>query len=134
MNISNKDFKSLREIYSPVQFFNPQISTGNCTCSYSQKTKMMLHLEAEFATLEHLCNEVQLKVHQILITCAEIVEIATRVPSVAEKGKLINMQSDLAPGILRLASKLEDYYTNPSSVTPKSIMRDALLVADHNNI
>jgi hypothetical protein len=92
---------------------------------------MMKQLEDPLADLEHLCNQVNLKVHQILIVCAELLEASQKIESVAESGKFIDMRTDLAPAIVRIAARLEDYYDDDSSVTPKDIEKDALLVADH---
>jgi len=131
----------LRNIYHPpVQLFDatPTLlhhqNNGkcNCTCSLRQKNKMMTHMEESFDDLEHLCNEVKLKVHQILVVCSELLEMAQKIPSVAESGKFIDMRTDLAPAIVRIAAKLQDYHNNPSSVTQIDIERDALLVADHD--
>ena len=130
----------LKNIYHPVTFFDPlptyrhhqNNEQCNCSCSLRQKTQMMSHLEEGFDDLEHLCNQVNLKVHQILVACSELLEMAQKIPSVAESGKFIDMRVDLAPAIVRLAAKLEDYYDDDSSVTPKDIERDALLVADHD--
>ena len=129
----------LKNIYHPVTFFDPlptyrhhqNNEQCNCKCSLSQKTQMMKQLEDPLADLEHLCNQVNLKVHQILIVCAELLEASQKIASVAESGKFIDMRVDLAPAIVRMAARLEDYYDDDSSVTPKDIEKDALLVADH---
>jgi len=129
----------LKNIYHPVTFFDPlptyrhhqNNEQCNCTCSLRQKTQMMKQLEDPLTDLEHLCNQVNLKVHQILIVCAELLEASQKIESVAESGKFIDMRTDLAPAIVRIAARLEDYYDDDSSVTPKDIEKDALLVADH---
>ena len=129
----------LKNIYHPVTYFDPlptyrhhqNNEQCNCKCSLRQKTQMMKQLEDPLADLEHLCNQVNLKVHQILIVCAELLEASQKITSVAESGKFIDMRVDLAPAIVRLAAKLEDYYDDDSSVTQKDIEKDALLVADH---
>ena len=129
----------LKNIYHPVTFFDPlptyrhhqNNEQCNCKCSLRQKTQMMKQLEDPLADLEHLCNQVNLKVHQILIVCAELLEASQKIASVAESGKFIDMRTDLAPAIVRMAARLEDYYDDDSSVTPKDIEKDALLVADH---
>ena len=104
----------------------------NCSCSLRQKTQMMSHLEEGFDDLEHLCNQVNLKVHQILVACSELLEMAQKIPSVAESGKFIDMRTDLAPAIVRMAARLKDYHQDSSAVKQKDIERDALLVSDHD--
>jgi len=117
---------------TPTLLHHQKNEQCNCTCSLRQKNKMMTHLEDSFEDLEYLCNEVKLKVHQILVVCSELLEMAQKIPSVAVTGKFIDMRVDLAPAIVRIAAKLQDYHNDPLSVTQKDIERDVLLVADHN--
>ena len=44
----------------------------NCSCSLRQKTQMMSHLEEGFDDLEHLCNQVNLKVHSSAVKQKDI--------------------------------------------------------------
>jgi len=131
--------KSFHEHYPPVQFFDPlptlkhhqENKQCNCKCSYRQKNKMMQVLEDSMATLESLCDENKLQIKKILILCSEVLEIAQTVPSVAQSNKTIDMRVDVPRAIVRLAAKLDDYYDKPSSVTQKSIEKDAIRVVDH---
>ena len=131
--------KSFHEHYPPVQFFDPtptlkhhqENKQCNCKCSYRQKNKMMEILEDSMATLESLCDENKLQIKKILILSSEILEIAKTVPSVAQSNKIIDMRVDVPRAIVRLAAKLDDYYDNPSSITKKSIEKDAIRVVDH---
>ena len=131
--------KSFHEHYPPVQFFDPtptlkyrqENKQCNCKCSHRQKNKMMQVLEDSMATLESLCDENKLQIKKILILCSEVLEIAQTVPSVAQSNKTIDMRVDVPRAIVRLAAKLDDYYDNPSSITKKSIEKDAIRVVDH---
>ena len=100
--------------------------------TYAQETRAMEYLSDSFTALEKLCNDDILKIHQILILSAEMMDMFEFIPSVSEYGMTVDMRdSELCPAIIGLAGWLEAYYDAPLSVTQEMIQADAIKIADH---
>ena len=120
----------LVNMYSPLPFFEldsdyKKVRSVNSSFSLEQQNAAQNYLGESLATLEDLCSQVVLKIHHILITCQEILEMAMSIPSILNDQRL-DMRESLGqfPAMLRLAILLDVYDHNPLTVTQSMIRED----------
>ena len=129
--------EQLVKMYQPLPFFQHEPyaikSSSSVSFSLDQKSYAQNYLAESLATLEHLCSQISLKVHQILITCQEILEMAMAIPSIVKGDRDIDMREALGefPALLRLATLLDVYYNNPVTITQGMIRQDCEKLAAH---
>jgi len=127
----------LVKMYKPLPFFDEAFPynkvSNSVSFSLDQKSYAQNYLAESLATLEHLCSQISLKVHQILITCQEILEMAMAIPSLVKGDRDIDMREALGefPALLRLATLLDVYYNNPVTITQGMIRQDCEKLAAH---
>ena len=103
------------------------------TFTLEQELQAVDYLKESNAVLKDLCGSMALKVYHILVTCCDIVEMSRNIPSAAQHGATVNMQSFGCLSVNRLAALIKRFNNDPLSVTPAMIRKDCdLIVAYHS--
>ena len=103
------------------------------TFTLEQELQAVDYLKESIAVLKDLCGSVALKVHHILITCCDIMEMSRSIPSTSQHGDTVNMQSFGCLSVNRLAALNKRFNNDPLSVTPSMIRKDCDLIVSYHS-
>jgi|TARA_R110001632_G_scaffold97481_2_gene204039 hypothetical protein len=127
LNMKSYNIEKFLHMFQPLPFGASTLAySGAAKFSLAQTSHAQNYLSESLATLEDLCSQITLKIHHILLTCQEILEMAMAIPSIVIGDKSIDMREALGnfPILLRLATLLDVYYENPVTVTQSMIRKD----------
>tara|TARA_R110002012_G_scaffold156867_1_gene317903 strand:- start:24 stop:410 length:387 start_codon:yes stop_codon:yes gene_type:complete len=117
-----ENIQQLQDIYVPDRIYFE--TNHSSEFSNNQTEACWAYVNESIITLKKLCSKVVLDIRQILITCCDILEMSTRVPSVAHKSEFLDMSDLVCTTVKSIAARMDEYDIDPKNVTTAMIRKD----------
>jgi|21_taG_2_1085346.scaffolds.fasta_scaffold194758_1 hypothetical protein len=126
---------SIQQLLNVYQPDSANVYNHNPWNKYSEEQCLQAksYAQESWQTLKELSASPanKLEVKKILITCCEVIEILSRVPSIAKPNEVIDMSDVVCDTMRDLADHMNDYDIDPSNVTKPMIKRHCEKILAH---